>query len=425
MSIPLDRLYHYIENVAQEVYGDTIIYHFWPHGSKNIKDLNPIRAFSSLDLLLNPQIFCNDQEPLDFNSYQDYSHFNVPTAVHNELPPLAFKKNLRKDVFNVFDQCILLHSEKNSPELIKYKNSGFITVYYWSHAVIALDWFRYAEHISNNVVSKKNDFLVYNRAWTGTREYRIKFADLLVENNLVDHCKTSLQFYNDQQRHYSEHAYQNVVWQPTYQLENYFIENATTSCYSADFNISDYQTTHCEVVLETLFDDNRIHLTEKILRPIAMGHPFLLCATAGSLQYLRDYGFKTFSSVVDEQYDLITDPVDRLKTIIELMKTIASWSLQEKQQKFAQMQDIANFNKNHFFSDNFFKLIATELKNNLEPAIQQLIQSNTFDRCITLNQHTANSNLYLTWQSQNCTPELIDFTALAYATALNLKQLKK
>ena len=40
MSIPLDQLYHYIENVAQEIYSDRIIiYRFYPHGSKNINNL--------------------------------------------------------------------------------------------------------------------------------------------------------------------------------------------------------------------------------------------------------------------------------------------------------------------------------------------------------------------------------------------------
>ena len=41
MNIPLDRLYHYIRDIAKEIYGDRIIiYRFWPHGSKNINDLN-------------------------------------------------------------------------------------------------------------------------------------------------------------------------------------------------------------------------------------------------------------------------------------------------------------------------------------------------------------------------------------------------
>ena len=41
MSIPLDRLYHYIESIAKEIRGDDVlIYRFFPHGSKNINDLN-------------------------------------------------------------------------------------------------------------------------------------------------------------------------------------------------------------------------------------------------------------------------------------------------------------------------------------------------------------------------------------------------
>ena len=40
MNVPLDRLYHYINNIAQEIYGDrVIIYRFFPHGSKNINNL--------------------------------------------------------------------------------------------------------------------------------------------------------------------------------------------------------------------------------------------------------------------------------------------------------------------------------------------------------------------------------------------------
>jgi hypothetical protein len=47
-------------------------------------------------------------------------------------------------------------------------------------------------------------------------------------------------------------------------------------------------------VAETVFD-TRIHLTEKTLRPIACGHPFILAAGPGSLKYLQTYGFRTFS----------------------------------------------------------------------------------------------------------------------------------
>jgi hypothetical protein len=64
-------------------------------------------------------------------------------------------------------------------------------VYYWSHGVIARDWFRYAQYVSQE--KKINTtFLIYNRAWSGTREYRLRFAELLIHLNLQEHCKTSV-----------------------------------------------------------------------------------------------------------------------------------------------------------------------------------------------------------------------------------------
>jgi hypothetical protein len=34
MSIPLDRLYHCIEDVANNIFGNVVIYRFYPHGLK-------------------------------------------------------------------------------------------------------------------------------------------------------------------------------------------------------------------------------------------------------------------------------------------------------------------------------------------------------------------------------------------------------
>ena len=40
MSIPLDRLYQYVESIVQDICQDrVVIYRFYPHGSKNFEDL--------------------------------------------------------------------------------------------------------------------------------------------------------------------------------------------------------------------------------------------------------------------------------------------------------------------------------------------------------------------------------------------------
>jgi hypothetical protein len=118
-----------------------------------------------------------------------------------------------------------------------------------------------------------------------------------------------------------------------------------------------------------LFDDDRLHLTEKSLRPIAIGQPFILAATAGSLEYLRSYGFKTFGDVWDESYDAIKDPEQRLCAITDLMAQIANWGPPVQEKKLAEAQAIAKYNQQHFFSQEFFNLVTGELTANLTTAL--------------------------------------------------------
>ena len=104
--------------------------------------------------------------------------------------------------------------------------------------------------------------------------------------------------------------------------------------------------------------------------------PFILASTPGSLQYLRDYGFETFSTVFDESYDNILDPVDRLKAIVKIMQEIVELS----NDKILQLQEIARRNRDYFFSDKFFNCINSELATNISLGIQEVINTNTSQR---------------------------------------------
>ena len=291
------------------------------------------------------------------------------------LPPT----NLNYDQqINYFEKSLLIHSEKRSINLEKYQLNNLIPVYYWSHAVISLDWFRYAQHVIQQKQVKKT-FLIYNRAWSGSREYRLRFAELLIHLNLQEHCKTSVNPIEPELGlHYNLHTFKNPQWRPQTVLENYFPISTATSHYSADFDVEDYAATDIEVVLETLFDDDRLQLTEKSLRPIACAQPFILAGTHGSLEYLRSYGFKTFGNVWDESYDLVEDPAERLIQIAELMKYISNWTPEQRANRMTKAQAIADYNRQHFFSKEFFNLVIDELKTNLKTAIEKLEQCNNY-----------------------------------------------
>jgi len=395
MSVPLHQLYKYIRQIVCSLQTDNvIIYRFFPDGSKNLQDLSPLSANRSHDWFSHQtshNVWCHDQEPLNYDFYSDLIRESKKRPWHQlrqSLPGNVPTYNINY-AFGVFDKAILCHSEMRSNNLLKYlqydptkRNSQLISVYYWCHALISRDWFRHAEH----EYFKKNIqklFLIYNRAWSGTREYRLKFTDLLIEHNLVDKCLT---FCSPEENglHYSNHQFINSIWRPNHVLENHVGSTTADSMYSAVYNADDYNQTEIEIVLETLFDDDRLHLTEKSLRPIACGQPFILAATHGSLQYLRDYGFKTFDCVWSENYDTIEDPAKRMLAIIEVMRDISSWSDAQRTVNNIKITQIVNYNRQHFFSKKFFETVIGELQSNLshafhliraEPGFEKWVQS--------------------------------------------------
>ena len=249
MSIPLERLYHYIESTAQDIRGSRVlIYRFSPDGSKKIEDLTVLGALygaqdnvsTPYERLIIPYIYCYDQEPLDYDLYKDYKQKPFPQPYINDIVenyqidiPLSYFPEFH---LNIYDHSILVHSEKRSSNLERYQQDNLIPAYYWSHALIARDWFRFAQHTSQRKQVKKT-FLIYNRAWSGTREYRLKFAEHVIRLALETQCQTSINPIEPELNiHYDSHQFTNSEWRPSIPLENYFPISTAQSYYSADFD---------------------------------------------------------------------------------------------------------------------------------------------------------------------------------------------
>jgi hypothetical protein len=65
-----------------------------------------------------------------------------------------------------------------------------------------------------------------------------------------------------------------------------------------------YYKSKVNIISETMLYPNLIHLTEKTWKAIYLGIPFVIYAPSRYyLKTLRDMGFKTFNSVIDESYD--------------------------------------------------------------------------------------------------------------------------
>jgi hypothetical protein len=110
-----------------------------------------------------------------------------------------------------------------------------------------------------------------------------------------------------------------------------------------------YTDTWFSVVTETIFDYPHTFRTEKIWKPILMSHPFVVAANCGYLRDLRAAGFQTFEQLIDERYDGIDCPTQRIKCIID---AVADISKNGAADFWDSSRDICKYNQQHLVEYN-------------------------------------------------------------------------
>jgi hypothetical protein len=84
--------------------------------------------------------------------------------------------------------------------------------------------------------------------------------------------------------------------------------------------------TYFHIVLESSIDDKMIFLTEKTWKSVAAKRPFIIFGKNGILELLKQLGYKTFSPWINESYDQIENPDERMQFILNEMERLHSLS---------------------------------------------------------------------------------------------------
>jgi hypothetical protein len=108
-----------------------------------------------------------------------------------------------------------------------------------------------------------------------------------------------------------------------------------------------YNDYFIEIVVETDCVSNT-WITEKTVKNLYIGKPFLMMCGAGSLAHLHKLGFKTFSPWIDESYDQITNTYLRFEAIKKEIDRLAAMSIQELNDMHQEMLSILAYNRQHF-----------------------------------------------------------------------------
>jgi hypothetical protein len=108
-----------------------------------------------------------------------------------------------------------------------------------------------------------------------------------------------------------------------------------------------YQDYLLEIVCETDPHSNKF-FTEKTLKNFYLGKPFIIFAGSGSLKYLQSKGFLTFAPFINESYDDINCPYQRLESIFAEIDRISKLTSAEIYDLLGQLEMVFRHNRQNF-----------------------------------------------------------------------------
>jgi len=145
--------------------------------------------------------------------------------------------------------------------------------------------------------------------------------------------------------HYEVERYRDPVFGPITERSNLKQELFRLEWGEIYLEPQAYIDTYFSLVTETVCAESDISFrTEKIAKPLAIGHPFIVASTPGFYRDLRSLGFRTFGHVIDESFDLIPNAQDRMVRIIDIVADLCD---QDLASFLAACQDVCKYNQQH------------------------------------------------------------------------------
>ena len=131
-----------------------------------------------------------------------------------------------------------------------------------------------------------------------------------------------------------------------------------------------YIDTYFSLVSETVFEYPYSFRTEKIWKPVAMGHPWIAAANRGYYRDMRNLGFKTFGHVIDESFDLIDNSQDRLTRITQVVEDLCAQNLDEF---LAACSSVCTYNQQHMLE------LRDTVRDEFPERFRQFLKENKFN----------------------------------------------
>lgn len=282
------------------------------------------------------------------------------TAMKNlRLPPysVVFVDNNKK----LKDDYDVWRVENRKPEMIAHIDfmTGF---FYFTNRIPTTPLILEALKTSKSV-----DFNSLNRT---CRQHRTEHLYYLIKNDLIKNNLVSGHYTNNNDTKWPniESFILNVPQDdftkllvdnlPLHADGSWFIDNPDHSDQHI-FNHEIYKKSLLSFVTETAFTQRGMFITEKVFKPIVAGHPFIVLAQHNYLKTLRDMGYRTDFSGIDQSYDNIVNPTERFYAAHRSLKQWINTSRKQKEDSLKKSLDVIHHNqeiyKHHDYTYESYK----------------------------------------------------------------------
>lgn len=300
----------------------------------------------------------NKLQQQDFYFIGDFSHEAHSNA--DELS-LSFLNKLKLNGVDI-NRLIYVTNNSNHVGLNKIKygnftlNTCFFPYFYLQTYTILKNYI--VDSDLNNDITPDKKFLCLNRRMY---HHKFKIIEELFNRGLLDDTrfswvdnKSTKNFLNKKLIEYLKIDINNFK---AIQLVNDVMYGSELSVHEEflyTINPNWYRKSKVNIITETFLNQLEIHITEKTWKAIYLGIPFVIYASKNHLKTLKGMGFKTFNSVINEEYDNIGGK-DKLNRVIDSALELSNIY------NTPEVLDICKFNQELYFNSIHRKQICKEV----------------------------------------------------------------
>ena len=121
------------------------------------------------------------------------------------------------------------------------------------------------------------------------------------------------------------------------------------------------------IIAETNYIPDLLFASEKTAKAIFAKRVFVMFANMGHLKWLRELGFQTFDGIIDESYDLIKSPEERIQATVEQIMFL---STSDPIQIYEKAKPIIDHNYN--FMSTLTEKNANDIREFIRPHVDKL-----------------------------------------------------